>query len=53
MSERTDRDFLSDIQEAIHRISGTGSKTYETHIKDFIPKKNLRVYFIKKGRGGN
>ncbi|MBI1741763.1 DUF86 domain-containing protein [Candidatus Acetothermia bacterium] len=35
MSERTDRDFLSDIKEAIHRIEAyTGGMTYEAFLAD-------------------
>ena len=35
MSERMDRDFLSDIQEAIHRIEAyTGGMTYDAFLAD-------------------
>ena len=35
MSERADRDFLSDIQEGIHRIHDyTASMTYEAFLAD-------------------
>ncbi len=35
MSERTDRDFLSDIREAIHRISiYVAGMSYETFVAD-------------------
>ena len=54
MSDRTDRDFLSDMREAIHRITAyVAGMSYETFVADVKTQdaviRNLEI--IGEGKG--